>query len=50
MVCGMSVIKHAEQVCDTCITTKQRRRPFPQRAKYRAQEQLELVHGNLCRP
>jgi transposase InsO family protein len=49
MVRGMSVIKHAEQVSDTCVTTKQRRRPFPQQAKYRAQEQLELIHGNLCR-
>jgi hypothetical protein len=29
MVRGMSVIKHAEQVCDTYVTTKQHRRPFP---------------------
>jgi hypothetical protein len=29
MVRGMPVIKHAEQVCDTCVTTKQRRCPFP---------------------
>ena len=49
MVRGMPVIKHAEQVCDTCVTTKQRRRPLPQQAQYRAQE-LELVHGDLCGP
>jgi len=36
MVRGMPVIKHAEQVCDTCVTTKLRRKPFPQQAQYRA--------------
>jgi hypothetical protein len=30
MVRGMPVIKHPEQVCDTYVTTKQRRCPFPQ--------------------
>ena len=50
MVRGMPVIKHAEQVYNTCIMTKQHWRPFPQQAKYRAQEQLELIHGDLCEP
>jgi len=36
MVRGMPVIKHVEQFYDTCVTTKQRRRPFPHQAKYRA--------------
>ena len=36
MVRGTPVIKHAEQVCDTCVTTKLRRKPFPQQAQYRA--------------
>ena len=36
MVCGMPVIKHIEQLYDTCVTTKQRRRLFPQQAAYRA--------------
>jgi hypothetical protein len=30
MVHGMPVIKHPEQFCDTCVTTKQRLHPFPQ--------------------
>jgi len=50
MVRGMPVIKHAEQVCDTCVTTKLRRKPFPQQAQYRAQAPLDLVHGDLCGP
>jgi len=47
---GMPVIKHDSHLCDTCVVTKQRRSPFPAQAKYRAQKQLELVHGDLCGP
>jgi transposase InsO family protein len=50
MARGMPVVNHVEQVCDTCVTTKQRRRSFPAAAAYRAQNQLELVHGDLCGP
>jgi hypothetical protein len=31
-----------------CLAGKQRRTPFPQKAKYRAEEPLELVHADLC--
>ena len=47
---GMPVINHVEQLCDTYITTKQRRRPFPRQAMYHAHEQLELVLSDLCGP
>ena len=50
MARGLPLIKHAEQVCDTCLVTKQRRRPFPQKAQYRAEDPLELVHADLCGP
>jgi len=50
MARGMPKIDHVEQVCDTCVTTKQRRRSFPAAATYRAQDHLELVHGDLCGP
>jgi transposase InsO family protein len=46
----MPMIKDPEQVCDTCITTKQRRQPFPMQAQYYAQKQLELIHDDLSRP
>jgi hypothetical protein len=39
-----------EQFCDVCVLTKQRRLPFPQQSSFRAKEQLELVHGDLCGP
>jgi len=50
MARGLPVIKHAEQICDTYVVTKQRRRPFPQQARCHAEEPLEMVIGDLCGP
>lgn len=50
MVKGLPTIDHVEQVCEDCVLAKQKRMPFPQATKYRAQEELELVHGDLCGP
>jgi hypothetical protein len=50
MVKGLPAIDHIEHVCEDCVLVKQKRTPFPQTAKYRAQEELELVHGDLCGP
>nr|AAK26118.1 putative gag-pol polyprotein [Oryza sativa Japonica Group] len=50
MVQGMPRVEHVEQFCDTCVLTKQRRLPFPRQASFRAEEKLELVHGDLCGP
>jgi hypothetical protein len=38
---GMPRVEHVEQLCDTCVVTKQRRRPFLRQASYRAQEKLD---------
>jgi hypothetical protein len=50
MVRGLPAIKHIRQFCDTCVIAKQRRAPFPAEAQYRAQELLELIHGDLYGP
>jgi hypothetical protein len=50
MVHGMPCVDHIEQFYDTCVVTKLKHRPFPCQASYRATEQLELVHGDLCGP
>jgi len=50
MVQGLPAIDHVDQVCEDCVLAKQKRTPFPKAAKYRAQEELELVHGDLCGP
>ncbi|BBN09931.1 hypothetical protein Mp_4g23830 [Marchantia polymorpha subsp. ruderalis] len=50
LVRGLPPIEHVEHVCDACHAGKRRRAPFPQVAKYRATETLELVHADLCGP
>jgi hypothetical protein len=50
MVRGLPPISHAEQFCDTCVLTKHHRGVFPKQSKYRADKELELVHGDLCGP
>ena len=50
MVRGLPHIKHAGELCDSCLAKKQRRLPFSKVAKYHAVDALELVHGDLCRP
>jgi Reverse transcriptase (RNA-dependent DNA polymerase) len=39
-----------EEACRGCMIGKQRRSPFPQEADFRANEILELLHGDLCGP
>jgi transposase InsO family protein len=50
MVKGLPHIDHVDQVCDSCLTGKQRRATFPIVAKFRAEDKLELVHGDLYGP
>lgn len=50
MVKGLPQIDHVEQICEGCLVGKQQRKPFPQSSLYRAEELLELVHGDLCGP
>ena len=44
------MLEHVDQLCDACLAGKQRLSPFAQLAKHRAQERLELMHGDLCGP
>ncbi|WVZ68030.1 hypothetical protein U9M48_017021 [Paspalum notatum var. saurae] len=50
MARGMPRIEHVEELCDSCLAGKQRRSPFAKKAKYRAGDRLELVHGDMCGP
>jgi transposase InsO family protein len=50
LVDGMPMIDQVDQICDGCMIAKQKRLSFPVQAKYRAQTQLELWHGDLCGP
>jgi hypothetical protein len=50
MVRRMPQIDHVEQLCNTYMVTKLKRRPFPRQAVYRMQKQLELIHDDPCGP
>jgi transposase InsO family protein len=50
LVKGLPHIDHVDQVCDSYLAGKQRRATFLTVAKFRAEEKLELVHGDLCGP
>jgi transposase InsO family protein len=50
MVRGLPHVDHVEQLREACLIGKQRRAPFPLKAKYRASSPLELVQGDLCGP
>lgn len=50
MVTGLPNIDHIEQLCEGCLVGKQQRKPFHHYSLYRAEDLLELVHGDLCGP
>jgi transposase InsO family protein len=50
MVWDLPSLDHVKQFCDICVLMKQKQLPFPQQSSFRAKEQLELVHGDLCGP
>lgn len=47
-VCGLPAIRQVNQVCDDCLLCKQHHAPFLSTVRCRAEEHLELVHGDLC--
>lgn len=50
MVHGLPQIDQIEQVCEACLAGKQRRASFPDQARRRATNAIELVHGDICGP
>ena len=50
MVEGMPKIIKPNTVCDGCLMGKQTRKTFPNKTKFSAKKELELIHGDLCGP
>ncbi|GJX59588.1 zinc finger, CCHC-type containing protein [Tanacetum coccineum] len=50
LVEGIPRINHARQICNACLLGKQSRTPFPNQAKFRSKNPLDLVYGDLCGP
>jgi hypothetical protein len=49
LIRGMPQIGDVGKLCDACQTGKQWHTAFPYKAQYRAEQALELSHGDLCR-
>lgn len=47
MVHGLPLVEYADQIYDNCLAGKQRHVSFAHHARYRAEDQFELVHGDL---
>jgi hypothetical protein len=50
LVRGLPHLNQVEQLCEACLTGKQRRTPFLQKALRRSTEALQLLHGDICGP
>nr|GFC16529.1 zinc finger, CCHC-type [Tanacetum cinerariifolium] len=50
LVDGIPRIDHAGHVCDACLLGKHNRTPFPNQAKFRSKNPLDLVYRDLCGP
>nr|GFA39211.1 zinc finger, CCHC-type [Tanacetum cinerariifolium] len=50
LVDGIPRINHVGQICDACLLGKHSRTPFPNQAKFRSKNPLDLVYGDLCGP
>ena len=50
MVKGLPTILKREELCSSCVTSKQTRISFPSSAKYKSSRAFELIHGDLCGP
>ena len=50
MVTSLPQITAPFEVCEKCIVSKQHRNQLPQGKSWRAKNQLESVHSNLCGP
>ena len=47
---GVPVIKHQDQICESCMVGKQTKKSFSKKATYRASKLLEMVYGDICGP
>jgi hypothetical protein len=50
VVRGLPLIGAVGELCEACMAGKQKRSHFPDRAAWRAERALELIHGDLCDP
>ena len=50
MVKGMPQLNESSAVCEICMTGKQHRESIPRKSVWRATQQLQLIHADICGP
>ena len=50
MVDGLPVIKHSNDICESCVAGKQHRDSFPKGEARRATKPVKLIHADVCGP
>jgi len=50
MVDGMPLLKVPEKLCEACLIGKQHKESAQKQSSWRASQQLQLVHSDLCGP
>jgi hypothetical protein len=50
LVRGLPAIEEVDRLCEACFAGKQKRSLFPDQVQWRAEQPLELVHGDWCGP
>jgi hypothetical protein len=50
MVHGLPQFNVSTTVCTHCMVGKQHRNPIPKKSNWRASQQLQLIHADLCGP
>ena len=50
MVKGLPNIQHPNEICESCVLSKQHRHSFGKQFDWRASKPLELIHTDVCGP
>ena len=45
---GLSIIKTADDICESCVVGKQHKGLFPKQNNRKALSPIELIHVGLC--
>lgn len=50
MVKGILSLKDLEEICSDCLMEKQHKEAMQKQSTWRAKENIELIHSNVCGP
>lgn len=50
LVKGLPQLKASNKICTSCMVGKQHREAMPRKSQWRASQQLQLIHADICGP